>query len=493
MIDGNFFLPADYVSRHEPEYYDDAASHNSGVLFQPEIMSIAELLLAGTGRKRLVDIGTGNGTKLVGAEAQEKLGIDFGSNLDYCITHHGDAAEWRACDLGGIIPQDLVEAMGPDDVVVCSDVIEHLPDPLPLLRLLGAAYERGALVITSTPERVLVRGADHLGPPPNAAHVREWSLPEYRAMLCAAGLPPLFAGLTLNNDRDNLLRTIVSLHEPRLQSRFVPATSRPLAIISTFNEADIIDEVIERWLHQGCDVHVLDNWSTDETWARLERLADQFGAHMVLERFPAVETTRGSWIDILTRKEEIAFCHKGRWILHSDADEIRAAPFISLTLADALQQVQEAGWNRVDFTVLNHRPVNNQRYLSGDSLGALNHFEFGTKPGHFLQKKAWLQGSERVHLASSGGHEAGFSTARDCPYKFVLHHFPLRSQEHARRKILRERYPRWTEKEFNELGWHHHYDDMQDHEMIWNAGELAEFKDGWWEMHGLQIITGLRR
>ncbi|PZU05732.1 MAG: hypothetical protein DI606_19175 [Sphingobium sp.] len=492
-MDRQFFLPTDYISCTDPTYYDDTAIHDDGVLFQPEIMPLAELLLAGTSRKRLVDVGTGNGSKLAGAMAQYKLGIDYGSNLDHCRSEHGNAAEWFECDLGQAIPQHLLETIGSDDVLVCSDVIEHLPDPRPLLDFLRSAYARGALVITSTPERILVRGSDHMGPPPNPAHVREWSLPEYRSMLCSAGLPPLFIGLTINNDRDRLLRTIVSVHEPRLQAKFVPAEKRPLAIISTFNEADIIEEVVERWIHQGCDIHVLDNWSTDATWKQLEQLAVRFGSHMVLERFPADEPSRGSWIDILTRKEEIAFCHKGRWIIHSDADEIRTASFCSLNISDACHQVEMAGWNRIDFTVLNHRPINNGPFLTGDALGALPHFEFGTKPGHFIQKKAWLQGQDRIALASSGGHEAQFAGAHDCPYKFVLHHFPLRSVEHAKRKILRERYPRWSEEEFDKMGWHHHYDDMDGHEMIWNVNKLAILDAGWWERHGLPIISGLRR
>lgn len=490
---GRYFLPDEYLSRVVPEYYHDATCNDQGTTFQPEIMPLAERLLAGSGRSRLIDVGTGNGAKLASAKADRKLGIDFGPNLAHCLERYPNAAEWRECDLGTTIPSELCEAIGKDDVVVCSDVIEHLPDPRPLLEFLRIALAQGALIITSTPERNLVRGAQHMGPPPNPAHVREWSLNEYRALLSSSGIPTLYVGLTFNNDRDRQLRTIVSLHEPRLQARFSPSLRRPLAIISTFNEEDIIEEVVEHWIYQGCDVHILDNWSSDNTWARVEALGNRFGQHLVTERFPGKEPATGSWLDILERKEEIAFCHKGRWIIHSDADEIRLSPFPSLTIADALNLVEQAGWNRVNFTVLNHRPVDSNGFISGNARSSLKHFEFGTKPGHFLLKKAWLQGHVRLQLRSSGGHLAEFPGAIDCPYHFILHHFPLRSVAHGRRKIFLERYPRWSEHEMNDLGWHHHYGEMASEALVWDPANLYSMEGDWWETHGLKVITGLVR
>lgn len=487
----SFFLPQSYVPRLVPEACNELADHDYGRMRQPEIMPLAERLLSGTKRNRLVVLG--NGAKLIAATARDKVGIDSSAKISFCREHYQDAAEWRECDLGSEIPMELHAEMGPGDVVVCSNVIEHLPDPRPLLDLLHSAFKSGALVITSTPERNMVRGRDHLGPPPTATRVREWSLPEYKALLSSVGLPPVYAGLTFGESDDRQLDTIVSIHEPRLQRRFAASAKRPLAIISIFNEQDIIEEVIEHWIFQGCDVHVLDNWSTDKSWAIVEALTDRFGTHVMAERFPVDMPDKGSWIDILGRKEEIAFCHKGRWIVHSDADEIRLPPFTSIQFADALHLVELAGWNRVDFTVLNHRPINDLSFLTSQARLSLDHFEFGTKPGHFLQKKAWLQGSERISLQPSGGHVADFLEAKDCPYHFILHHFPLRSAAHGRRKILQERYPRWSEHEFNELGWHHHYDDLAGEALIWDPAKLFRLDSSWWETHGLRIISGIMR
>lgn len=493
MLNQTLFLPSKYQSRPSPDYYDDALGDRADTLFQPEVYPAAEALLTATRRTRIVDVGCGRGSKLAAACADRKLGIDFGSNIAQCRNDFPAEAEWREFDLGHSIPAEFIELISPDDVIICSDVIEHIPDPRHLLAFLAGCSRRGALVITSTPDRALVRGKDHMGPPPNPAHVREWSCSEYHSLLEANDLPPLYVGLTLNNDQDRQLRTIISIHEPLLQRSYRPALQRPLAIMSSFNEADVLSEVITHWIGQGCDLHILDNWSTDQSWSILTAAANRYGTHVTIERFPAAKPMAASWHDILIRKEEIAFCHKGRWIIHTDADEIRQSPFQPYNLADSFALVEAAGWNRVNFTVMNHRPVDDRPFGPGMLKTELPYFEFGTKPGHFIQKKAWLQGSVRVNLAESGGHIADFTNASDCPYHFLLHHYPLRSVEHGQRKINHERNGRWSVNEVSK-GWHSHYADLErEDDLIWDAVDLHDSRIAFWERHGLQILLDLRR
>ena len=493
MLNSDLFLPEKYVSRLEMDYFDDTLSLHERVVFQPEIYPAAERLLVATGRRRIVDVGCGIGKKLAECSAAEKMGIDFGSNIAHCRTTYPDAARWLELDLGEAISPAVAAEIGDTDVIICSDVVEHLADPRPLLAFLRQCFDQGALVLTSTPDRILVRGADHLGPPPNPAHVREWSTAEYGALLNANGLPALYLGLTYNNDRDKLLRTIVSVHEPRLQKAFVPTHVRPLAILSCYNEEDVLEQVIDNWITQGCDLYLIDNWSTDRSWDIVQAAAQRYGRHVMTERFPVERPERSAWLHILARKEEVAFCHQGRWIIHTDADEIRDSPFYPFSLADALHMVEIAGWNRVDFTLLNHRPVDDVAWVPGTIGSALPHFEYGTKPGHFLQKKAWLQGKEKVRLVPSGGHLAEFQDARDCPYRFPLHHYPLRSANHARRKVHQERYGRWSTAELD-AGMHHHYADLlQQETIVWDASTLHQVDVDFWPQHGFHILVGVPR
>lgn len=158
-----FKLPDGYAEREDIVYFDDAPYGDSAIIHQPEVYDAAGYLLAATGRSTLIDIGCGNGRKLLSVTAPRRIGMDFGPNIRFCREHHPDAAEWREIDLSvdGVVSEALM-ADG-DTVIVCADVVEHLMDPGPLLVLLAACHRRGAIVITSTPDRIRVRGPEHRG------------------------------------------------------------------------------------------------------------------------------------------------------------------------------------------------------------------------------------------------------------------------------------------------------------------------------------------
>src|SRR5205823_3527718 len=72
----------------------------------------------------------------------------------------------------------------PADLVICADVIEHVADPEALMRFLVSATTDW--IVISTPDRDLVysgRSKYRFGPPSNPAHVREWTMSEFRAFV----------------------------------------------------------------------------------------------------------------------------------------------------------------------------------------------------------------------------------------------------------------------------------------------------------------------
>ncbi|MEX5710334.1 methyltransferase domain-containing protein [Parafrankia sp. FMc6] len=81
---------------------------------------------------------------------------------------------WR--DLGGIRP----------DLVICSDVIEHLIDPVGILNRLRSLARSGLLII-STPDRSHLEDASPLGPPTNPLHIREWTSVEMCRLVTDCG------------------------------------------------------------------------------------------------------------------------------------------------------------------------------------------------------------------------------------------------------------------------------------------------------------------
>jgi glycosyltransferase involved in cell wall biosynthesis len=230
----------------------------------------------------------------------------------------------------------------------------------------------------------------------------------------------------------------------------------PLAIVGAYNEADIIVEAMHDLLEQGCAIHLVDNWSTDDTFELAHAVLQQAPDRVAIERYPGSgPTSECSFRDILNRKADIAAQCPDRWIIHTDADEIRRphAPYRSL--ASALWDIGNQFYNRVNFRVLDFRPIDDEPFIS---MQTLQWFEFGKRPGHLVQWKAWRQGHERVDLATWGGHEAKFSHQRDYPFNFILKHYPLRSFEQRARK-LQERRERWSSEE-RRIGWHTHYDNI---------------------------------
>lgn len=257
---------------------------------------------------------------------------------------------------------------------------------------------------------------------------------------------------------------------------------RPLAIIPVYNEADILPAVLRHLEQQGCDVYVLDNWSTDLSPEILSLVEKN------VERWPAERPTMYEWTAILTRIEEIALEKgRGRWVILHDADEIRRVPsgWASLTIEKALEIVSITGYNAVHFKVRTFVPTDNL-WKAGDNPERHFRYHRNEHVDHGLPHvKAWFQGDQRVDLHTHGGHQAVFSDRHVCPHPFVLKHYPIRSQEHGERKILKERFPRYPPKERSKQ-WHVQYDEFANQpapNFVCNPADL------WKDRNNTTIVT----
>jgi glycosyltransferase involved in cell wall biosynthesis len=266
-----------------------------------------------------------------------------------------------------------------------------------------------------------------------------------------------------------------------------PRAFRVLAITTVFNEVDILESLVDSLRQDGVEVHLVDNWSTDGTYELATRLA-QAGA-LTLERFPSVAPSTFNHGDLLRKVEAIAGTVSADWVIHHDADERRRAPWSGTSLRDALHAVQRSGFNAIDHTVLTFRPIDDSWAPGADPERHLRHFELEARPDLLLQIKAWRMGPA-IDLATSGGHEVRFDGRRVFPYRFLLKHYPLRSQEQAERKVYRERQARWNPTE-RAKGWHHHYDHVRAGQaFIWRREDLWEFVEGRTEREFLVPFIG---
>jgi SAM-dependent methyltransferase len=192
--------------------YED---HPTPTVWQPDVYGEAAALAARAGITRVVDFGCGSGEKLVrffGGGKYQLFGVDFGGSLELA-RRRSTSVTWIDCNLGlwGDL-SDVVarlETRGPQ-LLIASDVIEHIFDPRPLVATLRAllAGHPGSRAVVSTPDRYRTHGADSAGPPANRCHVREWTLPELARALRAAGLRSVRQGYTRANLEDRVRATI---------------------------------------------------------------------------------------------------------------------------------------------------------------------------------------------------------------------------------------------------------------------------------------------
>ena len=427
------------------------------------------------GADSIIDIGLGSPRSLMALAGLRKI-VDFGPHLEICRRHFPEG-HWIEWDVSAGRDLDLTGDTLSRSIVVCTGTLERLADPTTLMNTLSRLSRRAPAMIVTTPERDLRQGPVHTGPATDTFHTREWNAAEFAQLLGRHGLRPTFTGLTVGGNESPKKNTIISVFDQCLldEGASPPDDFRPLALVTTYNDGDIAAEMVSKFLDDGIEVLVQDNWSTDGTFEQLTALAAG-RSHLSMERFPEQGSSR--YFDLRTicrMKEEIAAKHPGRWIIHHDSDEIRCSPWTGISLRGGLYIAERMGYTAVDFTVCEFRPVDDGRSPAPSLERQIRHFEYSRVPGHFLQIKVWRQGGQRVDLARSGGHQAEFAGRRIFPYKFLLKHYPLRSTEQARRKIFSERRPRYAPQE-RDMGWHTHYNECRaDQRFIWDAADLIDF------------------
>jgi 2-polyprenyl-3-methyl-5-hydroxy-6-metoxy-1,4-benzoquinol methylase len=202
-----------YRHRATRSYFEDA---EGPVVYQPDVYRLGADLGKLISARYLVDVGCGRARKLIEAAARSGMrpvGIDFGANLRHCRASHPDAT-WIEIDLerpdASVMASDTLR----DAVVVCSDVIEHLENPDGLVHLLREWMRSSRICILTTPERDLVHGIGHRGPPRNPHHLREWNAAELADYLSGSGLNLIHVGLTRSTNAAPDMKTSLVIIGP---------------------------------------------------------------------------------------------------------------------------------------------------------------------------------------------------------------------------------------------------------------------------------------
>lgn len=160
-----YYIKEDYIHRSEAGYFNDTPNTDK---WQVEVYALAKTIFQKNNYERVLDIGTGSGYKLISNfKDHYTLGIDVPDTVNWLTNKYPDR-NWSS---------DFSPVKG-FDLIICADVIEHLENPDNLLKLIEESRPRH--IVLSTPDRNLVYGYDHNGPPKNKSHLREWAFDEFK-------------------------------------------------------------------------------------------------------------------------------------------------------------------------------------------------------------------------------------------------------------------------------------------------------------------------
>ena len=355
------------------------------------------------------------------------------------------------------LPEHVMD-LATGGVVVCAETLDRWPGaPRRLLRDLTTLRDRAALIVVTSARTDVLTG-------------ERWD-DSLRGRL-APGDP----------------RTVVVAGALARRPSGPPASL--LAVVTCFNEEDIIEATVAHLLGQGADVHVIDNWSFDGSWDLLNQLAETT-PNVTLERWPVSEPSPTFELhQLLSRIEEVALATPHEWILHNDADELRQTPWPDVTVAQALGAIERFGYTAVDFSLLDFRPTEEGFARGADPLTFFRWCELANQEGYTHQIRAWRQPKgERVVLAPGAGHDPRFEGRRVFPLNLITRHYSLRSPTHAATKLRRDRIPRLAPAE-TEIGWHGHLHELNAHPtFLWSPDDLLAYDDRFVSEHLLALLA----
>lgn len=304
----------------------------------------------------------------------------------------------------------------------------------------------------------------------------DWDrLEDGRGWMAARGVAPWASGFTRHSAAAAARITELHVAFPGFarDAAAVPDGFDVLAIVPVYNEHDVVEVTLDRLLRQGLRVHVIDNWSDDGSYEAVQGLTAR-EPFLTVERFPHAPEEHYVWSSILERLDRVGARSSASWVLHVDADEQFEAFSADVDLRQALRLADRSGFDVVDFTVIDFRPT----AASVAAGGLPTSWEFGLRTGHRNIQRAWRNRGVRMGLAETGGHVVR-AARRPFPLNFVLRHYPLRSPEHARQKIYRDRLPRvQASADRTQRGWHRQYDGFRGNDpFLWDESELQPWDD----------------
>jgi SAM-dependent methyltransferase len=191
MNKAKFFIREDYVENPVLTFNKDGvekywenqrlAKNNE---YQFHVYEFAKKVFLNSNLSSVLDIGCGPAVKmkLFFSDVAKELAI-----IDQPLTEKVAKGNLPQANFYGANLEDSSFSMGKKfDLVICSDVIEHLVNPDSLLDIIKNHVKSEGMIVLSTPDRDLRRGLGNKQSP-NKQHVREWNAAEFKKYLEYSG------------------------------------------------------------------------------------------------------------------------------------------------------------------------------------------------------------------------------------------------------------------------------------------------------------------
>lgn len=175
-----------YSSNNNPSHHNDELWTDEG---QKEVYEYCYNFMKDNNLLNVVDVGCGSGYKLINILGKYNT---IGIETEPCYSMLKQKYPLRKWLLSGESEKTFLsyDELNNIDMVICSDVIEHIVNPNILLEYLLSLNSK--YYIVSTPCRNILCNHSKFsnvyknswnGPPINSCHVREWTMEEFKSYI----------------------------------------------------------------------------------------------------------------------------------------------------------------------------------------------------------------------------------------------------------------------------------------------------------------------
>jgi glycosyltransferase involved in cell wall biosynthesis len=202
------------------------------------------------------------------------------------------------------------------------------------------------------------------------------------------------------------------------------------SIIAVRNELKYLKILLPLLAEQNIDVVIIDNGSTDGSH---DLYSDFMGKPVILvESLPYQGFF--SLSKQLAYKSEIRKKINHDWVIHQDADEVMEHHLPGLTLRDAIQEADNAGYNILNFDEFTFLPEPNADYTNRNYYTEiLRYYHF--EPEQNRLNRAWKRSAQFSNM-ESGGHLLHGKNHSIWPINHILRHYIVLSAKHAKDKYI---------------------------------------------------------